>query len=319
MYLDSYNPPASKGIKVPPNKHTMAEDSSTDQIPGLSVSMEALDIQDKTQIDANYMCDGLLSLPNEILIEMVKHLTPVPDTVQTDYAGSKAFNSAQAGLHALQALCRVSRRIQDVAKPELYRTIVVSNPDKLHRLRETLNKHPDVGEHIRSLAVYRDFDSSDIDDEPLKMFSKTLVAVLEKTTGLLILSLNFDKTSRFQNPRPFGLMKRNLEKYLNRAIHAKVPQDFLPKVGTLGIVLPEGEASEMQRSEEYEIFKDLLNLPSLRHIVVRRPKTDHFTGRDIYGQLLGKLISHRVCSESFGSAATRSCTHRYRVAQIRSS
>lgn len=300
MYLDSYNRPASEGIEVPPNKHAMAEGYSTGQIPGLSVGMKALDIQNKTQADTSNMCDGLLSLPNEVLIEMVKHLSPAHDTVQTGYPGSDDLRSAQAGLDALQALCRVSGRMQDVAKPELYRTIVVSDPYKLHRLRETLDKDPELGEGVRSLAVYRDFDESDDDDHTAKEFSKTLVAVLEKTPGLLILSLNFDKTSRFNNPRPFGLMKRNLEKYISRAKRAKIPEEFLPNVGTLGIILPEGEASEVQRSEEYEIFKDLLNLPSLRHIVVRRPKADHFTGRDIYGRLLSKLVSHGVYPDSSG-------------------
>lgn len=285
----------------------MAEYYSTDQIPGLSVSMEALDIQEQTQMDAN---SGLSSFPNEILTGVVQHLPPANDSVQTGYPGSDALHSAQAGLHALQALCRVSRRMQAVAKPELYRTILVSDPYKLHRLRQTLDKYPELGERVRSLAVYRDFDSSDIDEEPLRLFSKTLVAVLEKTPGFLILSLNFDKTSRFQNPRPFGLVKRNMERYISRAMRARLPQGFLPQVGTLGICLSEGEASEVQRSEEYEIFKDLLNLPSLRHIVVRRPETDHFTGRDIYGLLLGKLVSHSACSESFGSAATRSCVPR---------
>lgn len=290
----------------------MAEYYSTDQIPGLSMSMEALDIQEQTQFDAN---SGLLSLPNEILTEMVKHLPPAHDTVQTGYSGSDDLHSAQAGLHGLQALCRVSRRMQDVAKPELYRTIVVSDPYKLHRLRETLDKHPELGERVRSLAVYRDFDESDDDDYIMKEFSEILVAVLLKTPGLLTLSLNFDKTSRFDNPRPFGLMKRSLETYISYAKQAKAPEQFLPKVKTLGILLPEGEASEVQRSEEYEIFKDLLNLPSLRHIVVRRPETDHSTGREMYGRLLCKLVSHRVCPESFGSAATRSCIPRYRVAQ----
>lgn len=294
----------------------MAEDYSTDQVPGLGASMEALDIQDKSQIDADNMRDGLLSLPNEVLIEMVQHLPHAQDPVQTGYAGSDAFHSAQAGLDALQALCRVSRRIQDVAKPELYRSIVVSDPYKLHRLRETLDKQPELGERVRSLAVYRDFDASDDDNYIMEKFSEALVAVLEKTPGLLILSLNFDKTSRFDNPRPFGLMKRNLEKYISRAKQAKAPEQFLPEVETLGILLPEGEASEVQRSEEYEIFKDLLNLPSLRHIVVRRPETGHSTGRDTYGPLLCKLVPHRVCSDSFGSAATRSCIPKYRVAQI---
>ncbi|KAG6354052.1 hypothetical protein INS49_005023 [Diaporthe citri] len=281
----------------------MAEGHYTDQNPSSSMSMEALSMQDRTQEDARALSRGLASLPMEMILEMVESLPPAHDTVQTGYAGSDALHSAQAGLDALRALCGVSRQMQFVAKPHLYRTIVVSDPYKLHRLRKTLDTSPELGEHVKSLTVYRYFAESDVEDEDdnyvpenmtLSQFSETLVAVLEKTPNLVTLSLNFDRTTEFQDSRPFETLGESLHMDISRAKDSNHPQGFLPNVVTLGILLPSGEASEIQRSGEYQIFNDLLNLPSLSHIVVRRPGPGPFQGREIYAELLVLIADLRV-------------------------
>lgn len=307
---------------MPLRKHNMAEGYSTDQDPGISMDMEALTIQDKTQTDAVAMSHGLATLPTEMILQMAESLPPAYDTVQTGHAGSDTLRSAQERTSALQALCRVSKQMRAAARPNLYQTIVVSDPYKLQRLRETLEGEPELGEHVKSLAVYRDFDESDVRDIKdqrrlgenyvpegitLSRFSETLVAVLKKTPNLVTLSLNLDKTTAFHDSRPFEHLKDCLQQDISDATDPNNPQPFLPSVVNLGILLPSGGASEIQRSEEYGIFKDLLNLPSLSHIVVRRPRlgSESSQGHEIYRELLRKLSSDQVCPKPFGSAATR--------------
>lgn len=316
-YLNSNNQPSSKGIKVPLNKHNMAEgrftNQSPDQAPGLSMGMGALNIQDNTEMDAHAVSRDLASLPTELILEMVEHLPQDHDTVQVGYAGSDALRSAQAGI---EALCRVSRQMLAMAKPQLYRTIVVSDPYKLHHLRKTLDGSPELGANVTSLTVYRDLESSDIEDQELlnsghhdpqtitlSQFSETLVAVLKKTPNLVTLSLNFDKTTVFRESNHFDLLKRFIPTEIKRAKNADGLQTFLPKVAKLGILLPQGWGSRIDRSDEYQTFEDLLNLPSLSHIVVRRPGPGFCPGHESYGEFLSKSLSHQ---ESFGSAATNS-------------
>lgn len=294
-------------------------DQYPDQEPGLSMDMKALAIPDKTEMDAHAVSRNLASLPPELIHQMVEHLEhlrPDHDTVQVGYAGFDALRSAQAGIGTL---CRVSRKLRAVATPHLYRNIAVSDPYKLYHLRETLGTSPEFGVYVKSLTVYRDFGSSDIEDQrlldngrhdpqtiTLSQFSETLVEVLKKTPNLVTLSINCCQTTEFEDTSPFELLKDFLHMEISRAKEANGLQEFLPKVVTLGILLPLGGESRIDRSYEYQTFNDLLNLPSLSHIVVRRPGPREFPVPENYGEFLSESLSHRVCPESFGSAATNS-------------
>ncbi|KAK7711029.1 hypothetical protein SLS63_012775 [Diaporthe eres] len=281
-------------------------DHSPDQTPSLGVDMEALDIQDKTEMDAQAVSNNLRSLPPELIHQMVEYLPPANDAVQVGHAGSDALRSAQAGLGALRALCQVSSQLRAVVRPDFYRAIVISEPCKLHRLRETLDNYPELGEYVKSLTVYRDLNSSDIENQrllddghhvpqtiTLSQFSETLVAVLKKTPNLVTLSLNFDQTTPFEGTSPFAEFKHFLHMNISRANDPNDPQEFLPKVVTLGILLPPARTSRTRtdRPEEYQTFKDLLNLPSLSHIIVRRPVPEPFQAYEIYLELLNSIKS----------------------------
>ncbi|TDZ62098.1 hypothetical protein CTRI78_v003910 [Colletotrichum trifolii] len=95
----------------------------------------------------------LLSLPDEILLQVVGHLTPpldgldIPFTAYTDPDGVVVSN--RVALYRLAFLCR---RLSDLAIPQLYRTVYLWGRSRLQSLLQTLLERPELGAHMRILS-----------------------------------------------------------------------------------------------------------------------------------------------------------------------
>lgn len=261
--------------------------------------MEQLAIRDKPQSDAHALFRTLIHLPEELIVKILKSTEWLADhtEAQTGSADSDVLQSAQEGLNNLQNLCRVTKQMDAVVKPYLYRVIAISDPYKLQCLGRTLKNSPELGEHIESLSVYRYFDASDVENQELlddggdpeaitlSQFSKALVAVLWKTPKLRTLTLSLGKHFLFEDETPFQELETYLPKDMSRH------QGLLPNLETLAVLLTTGMWSPGQQSAEYWIFERPLNLPALRDIVAIRPEYNNTGGEEFWHELLCKLFA----------------------------
>ncbi|KAF0330704.1 hypothetical protein K4K61_012039 [Colletotrichum sp. SAR11_59] len=92
----------------------------------------------------------LLSLPDEVLLQIVGHLTPpldgldIPFTAYTDPDGVVVSNRV-----ALYRLAFVCRRLSDLAIPSLYQTVYLWGRSRLQSLLQTLLERPELGANMR--------------------------------------------------------------------------------------------------------------------------------------------------------------------------
>ncbi|OBR10884.1 hypothetical protein CH63R_06576 [Colletotrichum higginsianum IMI 349063] len=95
----------------------------------------------------------LLSLPDEVLLQIVGHLTPpldgldIPFQAYTDPDGVVVTNRV-----ALYRLAFVCRRLSDLAIPHLYQTVYLWGQTRLQSLLQTLLERPELGENMRILS-----------------------------------------------------------------------------------------------------------------------------------------------------------------------
>ncbi|KZL82659.1 hypothetical protein CI238_04182 [Colletotrichum incanum] len=95
----------------------------------------------------------LLSLPDEVLLQIVGHLTPpldgldIPFQAYTDPDGIVVTNRV-----ALYRLAFVCRRLSDLAIPHLYQTVYLWGQTRLQSLLQTLLERPERGENMRILS-----------------------------------------------------------------------------------------------------------------------------------------------------------------------
>ncbi|KAK2049519.1 hypothetical protein LZ31DRAFT_343636 [Colletotrichum somersetense] len=95
----------------------------------------------------------LLSLPDEILLQIVGHLTPPPDGLDipfqayTDPDGVVVTNRV-----ALYRLAFVCRRLSNMAIPYLYQTVYLWGQTRLQSLLQTLLERPELGDNMRILS-----------------------------------------------------------------------------------------------------------------------------------------------------------------------
>ncbi|KAF9873392.1 hypothetical protein CkaCkLH20_09205 [Colletotrichum karsti] len=95
----------------------------------------------------------LLSLPDEVLLQIVGHLTPpldgldIPFTAYTDPDGVVVSNRV-----ALYRLAFVCRRLSDLAIPSLYQTVYLWGRSRLQSLLQTLLERPELGANMRILS-----------------------------------------------------------------------------------------------------------------------------------------------------------------------
>lgn len=240
------------------------------------LSMESLVIRDD-------MGATLESLPNEVIGEILDKLTLDHETVYQVFAGSKTLASAQASLGELRNFSMTSQRMGAIARPYLYRVIVIPAPNKLTCLHRSLVADPTLGNYINSLAVLRHYDLSK-PEEPswlangrptramsLSEFSQTFVAILKNTPRLITLSLvRVLGTKSLEEAYPFDQLVDSMAQEISIAKNASNDREFLPMVKILGILRSRGETLGDSLRREHEIFKDLLNLPNLEHILVIR-------------------------------------------------
>ncbi|KAF6788191.1 hypothetical protein CSOJ01_15050 [Colletotrichum sojae] len=95
----------------------------------------------------------LLSLPDEVLLQIVGHLTPpldgldIPFTAYTDPDGVVVSNRV-----ALYRIAFVCRRLSDMAIPSLYQTVYLWGRSRLQSLLQTLLERPELGANMRILS-----------------------------------------------------------------------------------------------------------------------------------------------------------------------
>ncbi|EFQ35870.1 hypothetical protein CGRA01v4_13993 [Colletotrichum graminicola] len=95
----------------------------------------------------------LLSLPDEVLLQIVSHLTPpldgldIPFQAYTDPDGVVVTNRV-----ALYRLAFVCRRLSDLAIPHLYQTVYLWGQTRLQSLLQTLLERPELGDNMRVLS-----------------------------------------------------------------------------------------------------------------------------------------------------------------------
>ncbi|KAL1882910.1 hypothetical protein Daus18300_000548 [Diaporthe australafricana] len=204
------------------------------------------------------------SLPNETIFEILENLTPAHDTIDPVFVGSKALATAQERLNALQALCLASKRMEAMARPYLWRVIVIPDPNKLICLQRSIAACPTLGLLIKSLAVHQNHELSKKAEMSLRELSRIVVAILEKTPRLVALSMIGLRKEQHavEDSQPPPFLVEILKRDISLAKDASHDTQFLPDVEILGLLYCKGT-----RTKQRFIVEDLLDLPSLRHIV----------------------------------------------------
>ncbi len=95
-----------------------------------------------------------LSLPTELWDQIVALLTPELPNVAERPLKKEPPAKFLASQSALLHLCRVSRRLNALARPLLFKSIVISEADSLLLLWRTLKCSPDFGDFVHNLAFW---------------------------------------------------------------------------------------------------------------------------------------------------------------------
>ncbi|EGX49386.1 hypothetical protein AOL_s00078g419 [Orbilia oligospora ATCC 24927] len=98
------------------------------------------------------MAPQLLTLPNEILDEAIRHLTPEFAT-DAEFASHKVWRSSphQNDLCNLMLTCK---RLSAIVRPYLYSTVVLDYHTNMTHLLRTLIENPDFRGLIRTLSIH---------------------------------------------------------------------------------------------------------------------------------------------------------------------
>lgn len=153
---------------------------------------------------------SIVILPNEIIMKIVESLVPTHDLLNPSYVGSRALRSAKTARRTLLRFCMVSKRMNALVIPYLYRDIIITDSNKLRRLHDILVEHPVklapiLCSYIKSLAVHQKIvapPSSGEQDMSLEDFSFKIISILEITPRLTKFSLVPIGTEVFQVSAP---------------------------------------------------------------------------------------------------------------------
>lgn len=147
-----------------------------------------------------------LPIPEEIIENIVQNLSRTTNLLNPVYLGSRELTSAKSKRKRLRRLCRVSQRMHEIVTPYLYRTIFITDSNKLTRLYETLEKDPVLYRYLESLTVHQNTVLTRTGEEryiSLSELSYMIVSILEKAPRLARLSLIPTGMEVFQDaPRP---------------------------------------------------------------------------------------------------------------------
>ncbi|KAK6504330.1 hypothetical protein TWF506_002533 [Arthrobotrys conoides] len=94
----------------------------------------------------------LLELPNEILNETIRHLTPDFNTADGEFTSHKYWRSSphQNDLCNLMLTCK---HLSAIVRPHLYSTVVLDYHTNMTHLLRTLIENPDLRGLIRTLSI----------------------------------------------------------------------------------------------------------------------------------------------------------------------
>ncbi|ROV88128.1 hypothetical protein VMCG_10424 [Cytospora schulzeri] len=99
------------------------------------------------------------ALPSEVVMMFAEHLAPTDIQPYLEEASMRTYKEAQ---NNLRNFGMVSRRMNDLVRPYLYRGIIVDNADRVVQLVRTLAKHRGgFGKHIKDLVLQVPFDETD--------------------------------------------------------------------------------------------------------------------------------------------------------------
>lgn len=130
-------------------------------------------------------------------MNIVGNLIPAHNLLNPLYIGSNALSSAIEIRSTLYNLCLVSKRTNAIAKPYLYRVIVIRDSNKLKRLKEILvedsaRQSPVLCRYIESLSVHQNLVApTSLEERRMsrKEFSDTILSILRRTPRLITMSL----------------------------------------------------------------------------------------------------------------------------------
>lgn len=92
----------------------------------------------------------ILSLPVELHMDILEYLAP--DDVQP-YLDSESFREYKTAQKDLRSVCLVSKQMEAVARPYLYRAVIVCNVDVLAYLIRALDETQSLGQHVKRLVL----------------------------------------------------------------------------------------------------------------------------------------------------------------------
>ncbi|KAK2613343.1 hypothetical protein N8I77_000261 [Diaporthe amygdali] len=132
----------------------------------------------ETPPPADREASQLNSLPVELLMQVIGHLAP--NDVQPYFDGISQpefydvdFNPYKQSQKTLRMLCLVSKQMDLVARPYLYRAAFVNHVDVLTYFLRTLDESPALGNHVKHLVLEVPFLSEN------KKYRKPDVSVLQ--------------------------------------------------------------------------------------------------------------------------------------------
>lgn len=157
--------------------------------------MEALAVQGVARRDAAR--PSHLSVPVEIMRNIIENLVPTHNLFNPVYVGSMALSSALEMRTKLYELCLLSRDMKGIATEYLYRVIVIKDSKELARLHGTLRndsvkRTPVLRYYVQSLAVHQNIIWSPPRQGQymsLDGFSHTIMSILHKAPRLAKFSL----------------------------------------------------------------------------------------------------------------------------------
>lgn len=201
----------------------------------------------------------LESLPGEVLIHIIRT------------CGPKDMASRAVALN----LCLVSKRIEPVARRELYRRIVIVTYKSLGSLYRTLKKMPDLGQYIMELKLLVPtgdlghsnpfYTSPEIE---FQLIWSMYFDVLERSTGLRKLTMALAENGRNSLPteRTYNQFIARLSDAIARSPQSGSAKAILPRlqrVRLTGEVCVQSRPHNPTATVQTELFKPFLHLPSL--------------------------------------------------------
>lgn len=218
--------------------------------------------------------DNLMKLPDELLIKIASLIYDGLESIAPHQPGPAARQGSAAARQGLLSLTCVSKRLNTITQPILYKKVFIYSTEQLLSLVKTLEHHPEQADTIQDLALFLY-----ICKQPLGVLRNTpqhqrhvnittnaLLRLLNQTRNVEILRLAMEDyvdssvDQLYQGPSdedeeitPSGPSS------FNEAVRAAAG-NFLPRLETL-------QFSNVDCPKDLQEYTELLALPSLKRVI----------------------------------------------------